>query len=267
MLSTMPRTRPVLLAAAFAGLLAIPAPAVAGSRGGPPRRAGGAGPRPRFRRQVEEDPQAHLASQRADHRLYPISESFFVGRKVRAPGLSGVHRIDWLYSARGLTMEGDGVGLDGRRYHVDATGHGGWVDRLGRSSCIGCSRGVYWRAGGYWKNSTKRLTFPLDAGGWFNGLGMKYVPLPGVSFGSGPSLDLTYYASLAVDPFVIPMGSRVYIPYYKKRHLGTGWFIAQDTGGAIGGRHVDVYRPPPVSDNDEGRSLSGQRIYVVPPRR
>ena len=198
---------------------------------------------------------------------YPIPESFFVGRKVKAPGLAGVHRIDWLYSARGLTMEGDGVGLDGRRYHVDATGDGGWVDRLGRSSCIGCSRGVYWRAGGYWKNSAKRLTFPLDFGGWFNGLGKRYVPLPGVSFGSGPSLDLTYYASLAVDPSVIPMGSRVFIPYYKQRHLGTGWFVAQDTGGAIGGRHVDVYRPPPESYNDEGRSLSGQRIYVVPPRR
>jgi 3D (Asp-Asp-Asp) domain-containing protein len=198
---------------------------------------------------------------------YPIPESFFVGRKVRAPGLSGVHRIDWLYSARGLTMEGDGVGLDGKRYHVQSTGHGGWVDKLGRKSCIGCARGVYWRAGGYWRNSTKRLTYPLDGGGWFNGLGRNYVTLPGVSFGAGPSLDLTYYGSLAVDPSVIPLGSRVYIPYYKRQGLGTGWFKAQDTGGAIGGRHVDVYRPAPESIGDGGRSLRGQRIYVVPPRR
>jgi 3D (Asp-Asp-Asp) domain-containing protein len=197
---------------------------------------------------------------------YPIPEKFFVGKKVRAPGLSGVHRIDWLYSARGLTMEGDGVGLDGKRYHVNSTGHGGWVDKLGRASCIGCSRGVFWRAGAYWRNSAKRLTFPLDGGGWFNGLGRKYVPLPGVGFGSGPSLDLTYYASVAVDPSVIPLGSRVYIPYYKRQHLGTGWFMAQDTGGAIGGRHVDVYRPAPDSLDDGGRSLRGQRIYVVPPR-
>jgi 3D (Asp-Asp-Asp) domain-containing protein len=197
---------------------------------------------------------------------YPIPESFFVGKKVHAPGLSGKHRIDWLFSARGLTMEGDGVGLDGKRYHVESIGHGGWVDKLGRNSCIGCSRGVYWRAGAYWKNSAKHLTFPLDGGGWFSGVGKRYIPLPGVRFGSGPSLDLDYYASLAVDPSVIPLGSRVYIPYYKRQGLGTGWFKAQDTGGAIGGRHVDVYRPAPESIDDEGRSLSGQRIYVVPPR-
>jgi 3D (Asp-Asp-Asp) domain-containing protein len=197
---------------------------------------------------------------------YPVPESSFVGRKVRAPGLPGMHRIDWLYSARGLTMEGDGVGLDGKRYSVQSVGRGGWVDRLGRRSCIGCARGVYWRAGGFYRNSAKRLTYPLDAGGWFNGAGRKWVPLPGVSFDTGPSLDLDYYASLAVDPRVIPLGSRVYVPYYAKRKLGTGWFVAQDTGGAIGGRHIDVYRPAPES-GEGGRSLRGQRIYVVPPRR
>jgi 3D (Asp-Asp-Asp) domain-containing protein len=197
---------------------------------------------------------------------YPIPERFFVGRRVAAPGLRGLHRIDWLYSARGVTMEGDGVGLDGRRYHVASTGRGGWVDRLGRRSCIGCGRGVFWRAGGFWRNSRNRLTFPLDEGGWFNGSGRRYVPLPGVRFASGPSLDLGYYKSLAVDPRVIPMGSRVFIPWYKARRLGTGWFIAQDTGGAIGGRHVDVYRPAPESLDDHGRTLRGQRIYVVPPR-
>jgi len=74
---------------------------------------------------------------------YPIPERFFVGRRVQAPGIPGTHRIDWLYSARGVTMEGDGVGLDGRRYHVSSTGSGGWVDRLGRRSCIGCGRAAF----------------------------------------------------------------------------------------------------------------------------
>lgn len=198
---------------------------------------------------------------------YPVPERFFVGRRVRAPGIPGLHRIDWLYSARGLTMEGDGVGLDGRRYSIESVGSGGWVDRLGRRSCIGCARGVFWRAGGFYRNSAKRLTFPLEAGGWFNGVGRRWVPLPGVSFDTGPSLDLEYYASLAVDPRVIPLGSRVYVPYYAKRKLGNGWFVAQDTGGAIGGRHVDVYRPAPASADEHGRTLRDQRIYVVPPRR
>jgi hypothetical protein len=269
MLTTMVRTRPALLAcAAVAALLASAAPATAGSR---------VVDRPAARSALAQG-GAQAAATRKIRRptwlrnvqiteYYPVPERFFVGKRVRAPGLSGAHRIDWLYSARGLLMEGDGFGLDGKRYHVDRIGRSGWVDKLGRASCIGCSRGVFWRSGGYWRNRAKRLTFPLDAGGWFNGVGLQYVPLPGVSFGSGPSLDLTYYGSLAVDPSVIPLGSRVYIPYYKRQRLGTGWFMAEDTGGAIGGRHVDVYRPPPDSMDDGGRSLRGQRIYVVPPRR
>jgi len=196
---------------------------------------------------------------------YPVPEAWFVGAQVGSPGLSGTHRIDWLFSARGLTMEGDGVGLDGRRYHVENTGSGGWVDRYGRSSSIGGSRGVFWRAGGFYRNSAGWLTFPLAVGGWWNGVGLRYVPLRGVTFAPGPSLPLTYYRSIAVDPSYIPMGSRIYIPYY--RNISGGWFVAQDTGGAIRGKHVDVYRPPPPSFNDEGRYLTRQMVYVVPPRR
>jgi hypothetical protein len=61
---------------------------------------------------------------------------------------------------------------------------------------------------------------------------------------------------------VIPFGSRVFLPSY----CGTparGWFRSLDTGGAIIGFHVDVYRlPPPTLVL---RELRGQRIYVVPP--
>ena len=92
----------------------------------------------------------------------------------------------------------------------------------------------------------------------------------GVMVETGPtqplwSLPLHPYRTLAVDPRLIPRGSRVYIPFYRDNHLGNGWFVAQDTGGAIIGRHVDVYRPPPATLTDGGRFLRGQRIYVVPP--
>jgi 3D (Asp-Asp-Asp) domain-containing protein len=107
------------------------------------------------------------------------------------------------------------------------------------------------------------VTFPLASSGWSNGTGTRLLTYGGVTFAAGPSLPLRYYHSIAVDPRLIPLGSRVYIPAYQT--LGGGWFVAQDTGGAIKGRHVDVYRPAPSSPADEGRYLTDQRIFVIPP--
>jgi 3D (Asp-Asp-Asp) domain-containing protein len=199
---------------------------------------------------------------------WPAPESWFVGRMVKAPGLAGLHRIDWLYSASGMSMQGDGIGLDGRHYHIEALGDGGWVTAGGASTSPsdGWSGGApYWRAGGYWRNRAKAVTFPLNAGGWSNGHGATYVPLRDVAFAAGASLALRYYESIAVDPGVIPLGSRVYVPAYRQDGHG-GWFIAQDTGGAVIGRHIDVYRTPPASLLDSGQSLTSQRIFVIKPK-
>lgn len=196
---------------------------------------------------------------------YPAPERWFSGKRVVAPGLTTRHRVDWLYSALGVTMQGTGVGLDGRFYHVNRLGFGGWVDERGRPAPIGGSLPIFWRNGGFWRNAKGELTFPLEDGGWSNGPGRRYIPLRGVSFAPGHGRPgLRYWRSLAVDPRLIPMGSRLYIPAYSDR--GGGWFLAQDTGGAIIGRHVDVYRSPPNADKGErAQSLRGQRILVVPP--
>jgi hypothetical protein len=198
---------------------------------------------------------------------WPSPESWFVGRSVAAPGLAGGHRIDWLYSAAGVSMQGQGIGLDGRMYHIASLGSGGWVTTAGRATSphTGWAAGSpFWRAGGYWRNAHGAVTFPLAAGGWASGRGRRYVNLPGVSFAPGPALPLRFDQSLAVDPKVIPLGSRVYVPAYRRDGHG-GWFIAQDTGGAISARHIDVYRRPPASAGDPGRFLSAQRIYVIRP--
>jgi 3D (Asp-Asp-Asp) domain-containing protein len=199
---------------------------------------------------------------------WPAPEAWFVGRRVSAPGLPARHRIDWLYSATGVSMEGEGIGLDGRMYHIDALGQGGWVDARGRPTepgRDGWSGGPpVWRDGAFWLTHSHLLTFPLDAGGWSSGTGRRYVPLPGVTFKPGPSKPLHYWRSIAVDPRVIPLGSLVYIATYAHTR-GHGWFRAQDVGGAIAGRHVDVYRSPPKQPGMGGGLLTGQRIYVIPP--
>jgi 3D (Asp-Asp-Asp) domain-containing protein len=93
---------------------------------------------------------------------------------------------------------------------------------------------------------------------------VRTFPYGGVTFAPEPSQPLRYYHSIAVDPRLIPLGSRVYVPAY--RQIGGGWFVAQDTGGAITGPHIDVYRPAPASPQDLGRYMTQQRILVIPPR-
>jgi 3D (Asp-Asp-Asp) domain-containing protein len=199
---------------------------------------------------------------------WPAPERWFTGRLVTAPGLSGEYPIDWLYSATGISMEGEGLGLDGSLYHINALGDGGWVTSAGVPTAPGdgwSAGSPYWRAGGYWTSHSGAVTFPLQRGGWSKGRGLDYVPLPGVTFARGASLPLHFYQSIAVDPSVIPLGSRVYIPAYRHDGYG-GWFIAQDTGGAIDGDHLDVYRTPPASSRASGRYMTGQRVFIIPPR-
>jgi 3D (Asp-Asp-Asp) domain-containing protein len=197
---------------------------------------------------------------------YPALESWFVGRPVAAPGLSARHRIDWLYSARGLSMEGDGIGLDGKPYHIAGLGAGGWLTAGGGS---GAKFGVgadapFWRTGGFWRSLAGALTFPLADGSWSAGVGVRYVAPPaGISFAPGPSRPLSYLRSVAVDPRLIPLGSHIYIPAYAG--VNGGWFEADDTGGAIIGRHIDVFRPPPANPANQGNFATGQSVYIIPP--
>jgi 3D (Asp-Asp-Asp) domain-containing protein len=86
-----------------------------------------------------------------------------------------------------------------------------------------------------------------------------------VSFAPGAALPLKPYQSIAVDPRVIPLGSRVYIPAYRHDGHG-GWLTAQDTGGAIVGRRIDVYRSPPPGGVDAGLDLTNQQVYVIKAR-
>lgn len=195
---------------------------------------------------------------------YPVPEVWFVGRKVSAPGLTSKHRVDWLYSGRGIVMEGAGIDLQGRPVEMVDGFNVGWLSDSKTS--------YLWRAEGYWKNRLGKFTFPYQAPingrWWYNGTGVRYIPAKRVRFARGAPTGasgrrLTYWGSVAVDPSLIPYGSLVYIAALKSRN-GTGWFCADDTGGAIKGRHIDVYRPPPA--DRVGTTRNGATIRVVPKR-
>lgn len=199
---------------------------------------------------------------------YPAPERWFRGKPVSAPGLSGPHRVDWLYSGRGLSMEGDGIGLDGRRYHIARTGEQGWVDKQGKPtvpSARGWSRGFpFWRRVG-WRNAKGEVTFPMLGGGWYRGVPRRYIAPRGIEFGQGPSRPLRFWRSVAVDPKLIPLGSRIFVPALCSA-LGRGWVSAEDVGGAIIGRHLDLYRPAPSSPEATVDLWEDVRIFVLPPR-
>lgn len=198
---------------------------------------------------------------------YPAPERWFDGRKVKAPGLTGRHRVDWLYSSSGVSMEGDGVGLDGTRVHVATATSKYWIAPDGKKTRPRRSGGwthgwPAWRTGG-WRNKDHQVTYPLDGGGWSNGPSIRYSRPKGVTFAPTQSLPLRVWKSIAVDPKLIPLGSRVFIPVYCASR-GHAWFKAQDTGGAINRRHIDVYRRPPKT-KDGAAAYTNQRVYVLKP--
>ncbi len=200
---------------------------------------------------------------------YPAPERWFIGRKMKAPGLKSRHRVDWLYSSSGVVMEGDGQTLGGRRIHLATYGPKNWVAPDGkptrpRKNGQGWTHGwPAWRTGG-WRNADHEVTFPLEGGGWQNGKAVRYIKPRAVEFAPGPSLPLRPWRSIAVDPQVIPLGSRVFVPVYCDV-IGRGWFRAEDTGSAINRRHIDVYRQPPGKP-DGASAYSRERIFVIPPK-
>jgi 3D (Asp-Asp-Asp) domain-containing protein len=95
---------------------------------------------------------------------------------------------------------------------------------------------------------------------WISGVGKSvFAPARG-PYGDGASgYVLVPYRTIAADPHVIPIGSAVYVPRARGMKIGSkssaglthdGYFFAGDSGGAIKGRHIDVF-----CGADEGNCL------------
>lgn len=79
---------------------------------------------------------------------------------------------------------------------------------------------------------------PMPEGEWLKVRATAYEPserscgiwADGITFTGTP----VRVGTIAVDPNVIPLGSRLFVPRY-------GWGIAEDVGGAIKGQRIDVF--------------------------
>jgi len=65
--------------------------------------------------------------------------------------------------------------------------------------------------------------------------------------------------TVAVDPKVIPLGSRIYID-------GIGERIAEDIGGGVKGQHIDVYLPSLPQARRFGVQRGTVSVVTVPPQ-
>src|SRR5690625_707707 len=77
--------------------------------------------------------------------------------------------------------------------------------------------------------------------------GCSGVTSPGVDLNANPDAKV-----IAVDPTVIPLGSKVYVEGY-------GYATAADTGGAINGNKIDVH----ISSKDEALSWGTKTVNVT----
>lgn len=76
----------------------------------------------------------------------------------------------------------------------------------------------------------------------------------GIAYDGNPAVA---YHTLAVDPNVIPLGSKVHVP-------GIGWLLAHDTGSAIKGNRIDI-----AMESNRAALNWGRReltITVIPPQ-
>ena len=77
------------------------------------------------------------------------------------------------------------------------------------------------------------------------------------SSGRAPSRNENGISTIAVDPTVIPMGSKVYVEGY-------GYAVAADTGGAIKGNKIDIYFDSEGECNSWGRRQVQVIIVAYP---
>ncbi len=141
--------------------------------------------------------------------------------------------------------------VDGKWYYLDGNAGGamvsGWNKVDGKMS--------YFKENGEWIENTRELQVTSTA---YTNDPAENGYKPGQHVYTKMGDDLTANPNLkviAVDPSVIPLGSKVYVEGY-------GIAEARDTGGAIRGNKIDVFIPSKQEASNWGRKTV--KIYVLP---
>ncbi|MEI3896282.1 MULTISPECIES: 3D domain-containing protein, partial [unclassified Bacillus (in: firmicutes)] len=135
-------------------------------------------------------------------------------------------------------------------YYLDANNGGAMVTGWNRMD----GKMNYFKDNGQWINS-RELTVTATA---YTNDPAENGYKPGQHVYTKMGDDLTANPNLkviAVDPSVIPLGSKVYVEGY-------GIAEARDTGGAIKGNKIDVFIPSKQESSNWGRQTV--KIYVLP---
>ncbi|MEG2570833.1 MAG: 3D domain-containing protein, partial [Clostridia bacterium] len=66
---------------------------------------------------------------------------------------------------------------------------------------------------------------------------------------------------IAVDPRVIPLGTRLYITSMDGKRWVYGYAVAADTGGAIKGNKIDLFFNTEAECYDFGRQKA--KVYIL----
>lgn len=110
------------------------------------------------------------------------------------------------------------------------------------------------------KPTPKPTPTPTPAPGSLTELGNFKVTFYGPTGHSTKSgTECTEGRTIAVDPNVIPLGSKIYIE--NDPLGGDGYYIAEDTGSAVTGNIIDIF----ANDGESRSTISSVKVYIVNP--
>ncbi|HDR7671822.1 TPA: cell surface protein, partial [Bacillus wiedmannii] len=196
---------------------------------------------------------------------------YFDSKGVLQTGWVNIDGTMYYFDLSNGTLKTGWLEENGKTYYFDPNNgklRTGWVQDNGKMYYMDLSYGTmktgwnkidgkmsYFKENGQWVENARELTVRATA---YTNDPLENGARPGQHVYTKMGDDLTANPNLkviAVDPSVIPLGSKVYVEGY-------GPAEARDTGGAIKGNKIDVFVPSKEVSRNWG--VQTVKIYVLP---